>query len=504
VLTLRSTFNFKIENFKEMKKIFYTQVIVLALFLSGCTKISDFGDTNVNPATTYTPVTSALLTNVLENFGTEWYSYSGPGYYCQYFSQTVFTDFSCYWTPQGTPMIYYSGVLYDLQDIINTNTDESTKAEAAVNGNNDDQIAIARILKAYVFWTLTDCWGDIPYKDALKGNPNVSYDTQEVIYKDLIAELAEAIVQFKSGLRVKGDIVYNGDITKWKKLANSLRILLALNLSKQYPKASDYAATQFRAALNDPAGDISDNADNFKLVYPGGPAWRNPFYDMYNGGQGDGESETMTSILIDTLGNDGRQAVFGADLTGAASTLGVPYGRARSYTDPWCQHNPSWCRILAPAYRTETSPFYLITAANVLLARAEAADRGWTSENTSALYQAGITASFTQWDLAAPDASYFTKTNVALGTAGTNLKQIAMQQYLAYYPNGLPGWNTWRRTGWPVLYPAPDATNYPKVIPRRYVYGSEDYSLNSQGVAKAVARLGSNGDKMDSRVWWDR
>jgi hypothetical protein len=212
----------------------------------------------------------------------------------------------------------------------------------------------------------------------------------------------------------------------------------------------------------------------------------------------------MTSILIDTLGGDPRQLVFGADINGNPSTLGVPYGRDRTFIDPWCQQNPTWCLIFAPAYRTQTSPFYLINAASVILARAEAADMGWTNENTTALYIAGITISFIQWGLAVPDVDYFTKPNIALGTPGTNLKQIAIQQYLAYFPDGLRGWSTWRRTGWPVLFPAPDATNYPKVIPRRNIYGSEDYSHNAQGVKEAIARLGTNGDKMDSRVWWDK
>lgn len=490
-----------------MKKIIYIQIIALWFFCSSCNKISDFGNTNVNPATTSTPVTSALLTNVLSNLGIGYELFNVPGLYCQFFSQTQYTDASCYGTAQITPMNYYSGSLYDLQNIINTNTNELTRSTAASYGTNEDQIAIARILKAYIFWTLTDCWGDIPYNDALKGNPNVKYDTQEVIYKDLINELTEAIAQFNSGSLVKlvkGDIVYNGDVAKWKKLANSLRMLMALNLSKQYPGASDFAATEFKAALNDPAGSISDNADNFKLIYPGGSGWRNPFYNIYNGSKYYGESATLVSLLIDTIGNDNRQAVYGADITGAYSTLGVPYGRKRDYVDPWCQQHPTWCLVFAPAYRTQTSPFYLINAASVLLARAEAADRKWTTENTTTLYKTGITASFTQWGLAAPDADYFTKAKVALGASGTNLRKIAIQEYLAFFPFGLHGWNTWRRTGWPVLIPAPDAINYPKVIPRRYVYGSEDYSLNFQGVGEAVVRLEPNGDKMDSRVWWDK
>jgi hypothetical protein len=487
---------------EKTKCIFF---IALISILSGCTRISDFGDTNVDPSTTKDPIPSALLTRSL-SFIPDVNTILSCGLYCQYFSETEYPGFSLYSSNMYSPMGYYSTVLFDLQNIINVNSDTLTKTDASHYGTNENQIAIARILKADIFWNITNQWGDIPYKDALKGNPDVDYDTQESIYMDLLKELTEAVAQFKTGeiIAVQGDIVYNGDISKWKKLANSLRMLISLNLSEQYPDPSGYAATEFRAALDDPAGSVSDNSDNFKLDYPGGSAYRNPFYNLYNGSKYYGESATLTSILIDSIGNDERQSVFGADITGAYSELGVPYGRSREFTDKWCQNNPTWCFIFSPSYRTETSPLYLITASHVLLARAEAADRGWTNENVQALYKSGIDASFTQWGLAEPEADYFLNGAVALGPSGTNLKQIALQQYLAYYPDGLQGWNTWRRTGWPELTPAPDAVNFPAVIPRRFMYGTDDYALTARGVANAVARLEPNGDKMDSRVWWDK
>jgi hypothetical protein len=493
-----------------MNNNIYILVFALAGCISGCSKLEDFGDTNVNPAKTDTPVSSALLTNTLANLGYgtsnlgNGNNWLGPGLYCQYFSETWQNLFSCYASNQVSPMNNYSGALNDLQNIININSNEDTRTAAEVYGTNANQIAIARILKAYIYWTITDRWGDIPYKDALKGEPDVAFDSQVTIYKDLIQELTEAVKQFvQPVIPVKGDIAYNGDPAKWKKLANSLRMLMALNLSKQYPEASGYAAVQFNSALSDPAGSISDNGDNFKLVYPGGSVFRNPFFKLYSNGSAYGESETMTSLLVDTIGNDRRQSVFGADASGAASEKGVPYGRNSSYTTQWCQENPDYCYIFAPSYRSETSPLFLIRAASVLLARAEAADRGWTTENTVLLYHEGTAVSFIQWGLEAPEENYFLKTNVALGVEGANLRQIALQQYIAYYPDGQQGWNSWRRTGWPVLLPAPDATNSPKVIPRRYMYGSDDYTLNSEGIAAAVERLGPNGDRMDSRVWWD-
>lgn len=479
-------------------------VLALALF-AGCSKLEDFGDTNLNPAATTTPNTAALLTNVLSGVG-GYAAANVPSLYCQFFSETQYPDASQYSLNLASPAGNYSGSLYDLQNIILTNTDEKTKAVAALNGANENQIAIARILKAYIFWTMTDRWGDIPYTKALKGDPNVTYDTQEVIYKDLIKELTEAVAQFTAGAAIKGDIAYNGDIAKWKKLANSMRMLMALRLSKVYPTATDYAATEFKAALADPAGHIATNADNFTLVYTGGN-FRNPYYNMYDGRKDYGESATMTNTLIG-LGNDPRLTVYGANLNGGASTEGVPYGYKRETVTAWTNSHPNYAYVFAPAYRTEKSPLFIVKASSVLLARAEAADRGWTSEtaNTQTLYEAGIAAAFTQWGLTAPSAGYLTNAGVALSAAfgtGANLSKIALQQWIAYFPDGIQGWSNWRRTNVPALLPAPDATNSPKVIPRRYMYGSSDYSLTKAGVEEAVARI-TGGDVMDSRVWWDR
>ncbi len=279
-----------------MKKTFH-KIGVLALGIvliaSSCNKLKDFGTTNVDPSATNKPITSALLTNVLTTVGA-FASSNTSSLYCQYYSETQYPDISCYALNAATPMANYSGLLYDLQNIIINNTDDATKATAALNGSNNNQIGIARILKAYIFWVQTDRWGDLPYTKALAGDPNVDFDTQETIYKGMIAELTDAIAKFDAGAAVKGDIVYSGDITKWKKLANSMRMLMSLRLSKVYPSATDYAATQFKAALADGAGSIATNADNFTLVYPGGN-FKNPYYNMYDGRKDYGESETMTT-----------------------------------------------------------------------------------------------------------------------------------------------------------------------------------------------------------------
>src|SRR5205085_11982552 len=183
-------------------------------------------------------------------------------------------------------------------------------AFAGQSGSNVNQIAIANILKSYIIWTVTDRWGDVPYSEALTANitNNVTpkYDAQKDIYLKMFADLKSAANSLDAnGAAIKGDIIFGGDVAKWKKTANSLRMLMALRLSKIYPNAGDVAATEFANA--DASGGITDNADNFQLTYAGGNL-KNPYFAMYDGRSDFGECKTFYDILAG-LG-DTRQSAF--------------------------------------------------------------------------------------------------------------------------------------------------------------------------------------------------
>src|SRR5678815_2981326 len=94
------------------------------------------------------------------------------------------------------------------------NSDPATAAIALANGSNANQIATARILKAYITWFLTDNWGDIPYNGIFSADANgvIPYTSQQEIYSSLFTELSEAVAQFDDGAAVKGDILFDGDI----------------------------------------------------------------------------------------------------------------------------------------------------------------------------------------------------------------------------------------------------------------------------------------------------
>ena len=474
-----------------MKKIIkYTFISLFILGISGCEKLEDFGDTNVNPNGAEKPIIGALLTNVSATVG-GFAAQTRPGLYGQYFSETQYTDVSLYSAPQLDFVGTYAGPLNDLQNIIDQN-------------QSKNMATIAKILQQYIFWTITDRWGDVPYTEALKGITTPKYDSQETIYKGMIASLAKSVTEFDNSL-ITGDILYNGDVASWKRLANSLRMLMAVQLSNKFPAASGYAATEFKAALSDAAGYIALNAQNFKVNYPGGN-YKNNWWSAYDGRKDYAESKTMTDLMA-SLG-DSRQNAFGGatqdQTTSNASTtsnVGVPYGVTRTKAEAFTGANTGWARILRGDLRTESSPLIVISAAQVALARAEAANYGWTTENLQAVYGQGIALSFEQFGETMP-ASYLTQANVVLD--GTdNLKKISTQRYIASYPDGLQAWNIWRKSGFPVLIAAPDATNSSKQIPTRYTYATGEYTSNKANVEAAVTAL-SGGDKQDSKVWWDQ
>ncbi|MFT3825017.1 MAG: SusD/RagB family nutrient-binding outer membrane lipoprotein [Chitinophagaceae bacterium] len=466
--------------------IYISRILPLVVAIAACNKVKDFGSTNVDPNSTTTPLVNALLTNVESGISGYATSTSG-GLFCQYFSETQYPGTGLYASSSLTASFTgnYSGSLMDLQNIIATNS-------------SNNQNAVARILKAYIYWKISDQWGDLPYSEALKGNGTPKYDTQEEIYKGCIKELTEAIAQFDNGISlITGDFIYSGKVAYWKKLANSIRLLMAMRLTKKYPNASDYAATEFKAALAGNGGIITDVSENFTASY-GGDKYKSPWYSLYDGRKDIGESQTMTDLLASF--GDGRQDAYGS------STQGVPYGWTRTNIENWANSNGDWSRVLAANYRTTAGSVIIISAAEVFLARAEAADRGWTTENAQNMYTSGIKASFAQWGLGTPAASYFTQSGVAFtATPGTgaNLKQIAIQRYIASYPDGNEGWAEWRRTGYPALTPAIAATNTSKLIPRRYAYHSSEYTSNTANVNAAVARL-TGGDTQDAKIWWDK
>lgn len=484
-----------------MKIIKLTSIPLIAgLIISGvgCSKkIDEFGNININPAIVAEPNTAALLTNALSATGAEAWQVN-PGLYAQLYSETQYTEASRYVRNQPDFGGYYSGVLYDLVNIIKLNTDPETAAKSIVNGSNANQIATARILKAWYFGRITDQWGDIPYFQALNFNGRIPYDKQQDIYADLFKELKEAVAQFDGGAPVKGDILLDGDITAWKKFANSLRMIMALRLSAV---DATKGKAEFLDAMNSNGGYLTTNADDIMLAYPGGN-YSSVFYSYYNITLRSDYalSETVTNFMNPT--GDRRINAWGS------STVGFRYGLDRNDAIAFASANPNWARIMHPSIRTATQPMPIMTSSQITLARAEAAQRGWTAENVANLYRTGIELNWRQWGVydAVAFTAYMLHPNVAL-TPGTELAKIIRQRWLAAFPDGLEAWNIVRSTGLPALTPAPGTVapaGTTLIIPIRMGISQSHFDLNlaNTNAVAEIYKIGGEKDSQYGRMWW--
>src|SRR4030095_8996938 len=126
--------------------------------------------------------------------------------YAQYTSETQYTDASRYTDPNLGWDGYYGGPMYDLQSIINYNTDPATKDLALIYGSNANQIATARILLDYYYMVMTDTYGDLPYTGALKNNATPAFDKQQDVYPALINDLKRS-EEHTSELQSHSDLV---------------------------------------------------------------------------------------------------------------------------------------------------------------------------------------------------------------------------------------------------------------------------------------------------------
>lgn len=489
---------------------------LMAVANSGCGKLADFGDTNISPNGVAEPITSALLTNAQAGIPGQTITLQPPSMFSQYLAEITYPGISKYTGLQINSSAVYVGPLQDLQVIINKNSDINFAPKAAKYGDNTNQIAIATILREYLFWTLTDRWGDIPYSQALQG-ANVllpKYDEQKDIYAGILTKLAGAVDMFNPTAAianpVQGDVIYGGNITKWRKFGNTLRMLIAVRMSKRYPNAGEFAATEFNKAMNSTYGYITDNADNFALMYTS-TNFQNPFQAL-NVSQDIGVALTYTDAL-NNMGDTRRSNMCNA-------TNGCPYGLSIA-----APIGGTYARVMNGAYATATStstPLTLISAASSLLAKAEAIERGWvpgmTTADAQVAYEAAVTASFAQWGVTLP-ANFLTTgpANYTTGGGGgaiggasvagssaattTKLQRIQLQQWIAFYPDGTQGWSNFRRTGIPALKPTINAENPSKQIPQRYTYGTTDYSTNLDQLNIALGRMGGT-DSQDTKVWW--
>ncbi|MBB6328694.1 hypothetical protein FHS59_004353 [Algoriphagus iocasae] len=458
------------------------------LMLSAC---SEFGDTNVDPNRPSSPLTSGLLTGAERSVSDVIGSAIGV-LYVQQLSEKQYTEASRYQDVYFDFNGFYTGPLMNLQRIIKLNTEEETKGDVLSSGSNENQIAVARILRAYFFGVMTDRWGELPYTEALQGELDFSpsYDSQEFIYTDLLKELKEAADQINfETAGVEGDLLFSGDMNKWRQFANSLRMIMAL-------RVSDVAPEMAKANFTEAYSNGVLGAD-FMYPYLAEANNQNPWYGRYLTRVDYAISDTMYDFM-NPLG-DPRLEVYADPAANTGDIEPMPYGVSNTVAGGITNASVSY---LGTFNRKQNAELPIVTMAQIHFSLAEAAVKGWISESAEEHYNMAIESSFRQFgvfDQAAFDA-YVAQPEVAFSSSMA-MERIASQKWVALFLQGYEAWAEWRRFDYPELAPAVDAMNESKMIPVRQAYPTTERDINSENYDQAVARQGADG--LDTKLWWD-
>lgn len=393
-------------------------------------------------------------------------------------------------------------------------TDAQAVIEAAEVNGNEQQQGAAMVWRAWLFANLTNCYGDIPYFDAITGDEGgftPAYDEQEAIYADLLNELEAAATLLGGSGSVAGDIVLGNDASKWQKLANSLRLRLLMTANA---KIAD-AGTQF-AAIVEEGNIMESNEDNATLSFLGGFPNEYPVVPLKTG---DFEAVAFSESALDVMSayNDPRLsryarpdnmdfenpeftgAVNGANSSNcskAGSSLGLQY---------W--NNPN--TLQASDLGLPMAEGIVMTYAEVEFLLAEAAAMGWIADDVEEHYRAGILASmeYHQVNLDPFGWADFADFYDNSGVAYAEVTDIWEQKWIALFFHGMEPMFEVRRwyvqsgmswEGIPFLDPPCENVNSDE-LPMRFLYPGEEQSLNAANYQAAVDALG--GNTQDARMW---
>ncbi len=406
---------------------------------------------------------------------------------------------------------YYREVNKHLVDVI-----AKTKGDAT----RSNLYNMARIWKAYTFMILTDSYGDVPYTEAglgyLQGTVFPKYDPQQAIYTDILKELDEASAALDaSKTKEASDVIYAGDVTKWKRLGYSLMLRAAMRLTKvDANTAQNYVKKAFAG------GVMQSNADNCILRHTA--AYNNEIGSQLNSSER--ANFYLHATFVDFLknSNDPRLGIIAlkyntkaqsaTDFTkDPAKQIGIPAGYDQS-TLSKTPNYPGEIELYSQVDRTKVgrfdAPCFFVTFGQTQLLLAEAAQRGWITGNVADYYKAGVKGhiqQFTEYDAnsnvsEATIEAYFTANPF---NAAKALEQINTQYWVASFMNNPEAFANFRRSGFPALTPNP----YPgKEIKGNFInrlsYPVDEISVNKANLDAAVARQGA--DDLDTKVWWNK
>ena len=503
--------------------------LMLLIVSTSCTKDFEEINTDNNRLSLAKAAPDMLLTNAIESMTNRVHEI-GLGHeigscWVQHMAKVQYTDEDRYiprlGTINNTWSSFYAASGMDINLIY----------QLGVEKKNNSYQGVALIMKSYIVSVLTDQFGDVPYSEAFMGSdkdaPVLSpkYDTQESIYKALLANLEKANTLLQDGHQIGGDILFKGDLLKWRKFANSLRLRLLLRQSDRVsPK--DAMTEIFGNATKYPL--IASNGDNVALNFLASAPNNNPLNENRKTRDDHRVSNTIVDFLYtDAPSPDYRVVVYAEQAANSKDWVGLPNGMQSADAGLYLGNGLAETSKIGKYFTAATAPGMLMSYAELLFIKAEAIAKGYITGDVEATYHDAIRASWDQfnangefkaalstwkstfvgWGMSATADIYEYAWQDFVDYGGTydyvpskGLEQIATQKWAAMFDQGLQASFEWRRTGFPRLTPAVDGDNGGK-IPVRLMYPSDEATRNGANLSAAVKNMG--GDTMNTRVWWD-
>lgn len=406
----------------------------------------------------------------------------------QHWAQNEYTQEQRY---QGIDGGFFDATFVDIYT--NTLNELKSAKEITANSTLDDASkaninAVIDILMADAYMALTDGFGAIPYTEALNSVefPNPSYDSQASIYENILMSLDNAINAISTSGTVDGDVIYDGDMAKWKKFGASLMLQAAMRVSdSDSGMASSYA--------NDAVsyGVFESNADNAIFEFSSDPSLANPLY--VDNSLNNRDDFCVSEILVETLKDmDDPRLMEYAALNQFDEYKGMPYG---------LEDGPAFALKAESSrpsdrVREATAPHAILTYSEVQFFIAEAIERNFISGDAESAFDDAVTASMNYWGITDGGAIDDYLDDNSYDSSNWD-ESIGWQKWLALYMNGHEAWAEWRRLGHPEL-PVPSAAAL-NMIPVSWPYPQSEQSRN----ASALAEVTTDPNSLTDPVWWD-
>lgn len=539
-----------------MKKINNSFIFILILVFTTHVSCKDLTELNINPNDIAPEVAdlNLLLPTVITGIGQ---TVVGLGFgdiagVMQHTQKDGWSDGhnSYEWTNLSQSWSGYYGILRNADEYYNK----------AVTGGYEFHQGVGLILKAYTFGLITDLWGDAPYTDALKAEQGSeffkpAFDAQQDIYHGIINDLDTAnlllsknVAEYKN-INSTQDVLYNGDVAKWRKLANSLALRYYMRLSLKEPS---YAKEGIRKITSDSNKYplITSSNDDANVGYIGsasGDSWpTNTVYDISPSGSY--MRLKLCSTLVETLQDlkDPRLAVWAnkietpyvlvsgtnidrvvngkreisqdvANAYLAANGVSIDFDQEYVGIPPGCRiaqiynkkpdagqgtYNPHVSQLnnIYKATKGNLLQMRLMSASEINFILAEAALYGWAPGTPEEHYANGIKESFKVWGV---DNSF---NNYMMGAPYSGLESIMTQKWIASWSAAAEAWFDWRRTGLPELK-AGEVAKREKLPLRFYYHLTSEIEKNRENAEAAIGKLEATqylGDETSKNSAWSK